>query len=249
MTEPTTVEAKAEVSSQAKPFAPLWWRILKRLLTVVGVFIAMILLVVIAALIYPPFKGRIIGCATFVVPPNMRPFLVQGLGRMGPDAIGGLTDVLKNHSSWEVRLEAAHELGMLKDKGGAAVPALTEAATADSEAAVRADAVWALGQIRAKGSTAIFSTALNDSEAKVRLKAVEAIAMAKSVDPELIPVLVKTLQQNADWQVSVAILESIAGPHMSKQPELKQAVEAAAKSDDEDVSETAKEILSESQPN
>jgi hypothetical protein len=117
------------------------------------------------------------------------------------DRVGQLTSELKD-ANWAVRLNAAFELGQLKD------PRTVEplvAALRDADADMRRTAATALGEIKSPLAVEPLIALLKDSEAQVRYSAVAAlgeIADPGAVEP-LIPVLKDTeanVRQNAaEW--------------------------------------------------
>ena len=160
------------------------------------------------------------------------------LAAIGKSAIPALIQTLRGESE-RASLNAAYALSAM---GAEAVPALLDSSSSSSPA-VRSAVCFALGEIRDTDGDVIgtLARAAKDSEARVRLHAVEALGMKGAAAKSAIPALIDNLQ-DTDTEVRFNAVLSLArlGPEAASAT---QALAAALNDPDRYVRSYAVEAL------
>jgi len=160
----------------------------------------------------------------------------QGPRDAGEDAVSleSLISDLKNGLGM-VRVNAAAELGKLRDKG--AEKALIEA-LGDGNMAVRNNAVFSLGELRSQDAVPRLIVMLSDPEERVRKSAVKALGMIGKRDA--IAPLIQLLASDPSAIVKRSAIRSLG---QIGGPKAMQAVESFISRPDAILAAMAKQVL------
>ena len=147
---------------------------------------------------------------------------VEALGRIGPEAIPPLTELLRDKEVW-VRLKAAIALGMIGPEAKAAVPALTELLK-DKYSQVRLVAAMTLGDIgpEAKAAVPALTELLKDEDSEVLASAASFLVR---IDPEKAKILISVLK-DMDRKAGLSVRQAAAKALGKIGPEAKTAIPA-----------------------